>query len=325
MINWMPSSSIFLLSHAQTQFYCLFIGETMVSISLWLQFSVWGSYSGSVRRNRIGRRHRCAPPWIDWRASKSTRVVRLTWPFCPRWRQARAWAPTTLQRRQRFVRRKSQSQSDSTSDLSTAIVKHKSRHPSSAIIFLHSNFQSKNRDAISMFFSRFLHHLYNSSWRARARERERLYKSTTRFLTGAPWSPDLLFLKCRDTGLVCFWFLLKAFHDSVLASNKSVMASLQGKRVMVTCRATRWASQISWRWGYFVTIARLGSIGKSRSSLLLGLRVTRSPITLSSLAPIGAGSVVSRNRVTAKFSTIFFIWEEEREDGFCFGKSTAPV
>ena len=84
---------------------------------------------------------------------------------------------------------------------------------------------------------------------ARARERERLYKSTTRFLTGAPWSPDLLFLKCRDTGLVCFWFLLKAFHDSVLASNKSVMASLQSRRVMVTCRATRWASQISWRLG----------------------------------------------------------------------------
>jgi hypothetical protein len=85
---------------------------------------------------------------------------------------------------------------------------------------------------------------------------------------------------------------------------------------MVTCRATRWASQISWHWS-FETIARLGSIGKSRSSLHPGLRVTRSPITISSLAPIGAGSVVSRNRVTAKFSTIF-IREEEREGWLVF-------
>jgi hypothetical protein len=86
---------------------------------------------GSVRRNGIGRRDRWAPPWIDGCASRATRVVRLTWRFCARWRQAPAWAPTTTtQRRQRFVPRKSKSQSDdsSTSDLSTAFVKHKSRN-----------------------------------------------------------------------------------------------------------------------------------------------------------------------------------------------------
>ena len=90
-------------------------------------------------------------------------------------------------------------------------------------------------------------------------------------------------------------------------------AALQRGGAVVTCRATQcvglsdlMALQLLVLGNHHRMQEDLSMALASQGLLFPVLRVTRSrPITICSVAPIGAGSVMSSNRVTAKFSTIF--------------------